>query len=69
MGLQYAYKERAFGRVGYRHQNSNAGLGTGLSLGGGFRYEMVQLDLAYFVAQDSKSPLNNTLRVTLSTDF
>lgn len=69
VGLQYAYKGRAFGRVGYRHQSPDAGPGAGLSLGGGFRYEMVQLDLAYFVAQDSKSPLNNTLRVTLSTDF
>lgn len=69
VGLEYIYQGRVFGRVGYRYEHPDAGTGAGLTLGGGFRYRMVELDLAYFVAQDSKSPLNNTLRVTLGVDF
>ncbi len=69
VGMEYGYKGRLFARAGYRYVHPDAGLGAGLTLGGGFRYEMARLDLAYFVASDSKSPLNNTLRVTLSADF
>lgn len=69
VGLEYAYQGRIFGRAGYRCQHPDAGSGGGLSLGGGFRYRIAQLDLAYFIASDSKSPLNNTLRLTLGVDL
>lgn len=67
--VEYSYQGRLFGRAGYRYEPTGRGSGAGLTLGGGFRYHMAELDLSYFIAQDTHSPLNNTLRMTLGVDF
>lgn len=69
IGAEYTYAERLTGRLGYRYQHPSKGMGQGVTFGVGLRYEMVQLDVSYFLATVARSPLNNTLRMTVGIDF
>lgn len=69
LGAEYTYSERLSGRLGYRYQHPSKGMGQGLTLGLGLKYEMAQIDIAYFVSTVARSPLNNTLRFTVGLDF
>lgn len=69
LGTEYSYKDLLFLRAGYRYQHKEKGTGAGVALGGGLIYQGVKLDLSYFLATQPDSPLNNTLRLTLSFDM
>lgn len=69
LGAEYTYADRLTGRLGYRYQHPSKGMGRGFTLGLGLRYEMVQLDASYFISTIARSPLNNTLRLTVGIDF
>lgn len=69
VGAEYSYQDRLFGRMGYHHQDATKGANAGMTIGGGFIYEWAKVDLSYFVATQQKSPLNNTVRLTLGINF
>lgn len=49
-GLEYAFRQLAFARVGYRYSNASAALPTHLSLGLGLRIKGFALDVHYLTA-------------------
>ncbi len=69
MGAEYTYAERLTARVGYHFQNAMSGTNGGLSMGAGIVYEFVKFDVSYFLADRPNSPLNNTLRLTVTLSF
>jgi hypothetical protein len=71
LGIEYWYAKQFAGRIGYFHENKNKGNRQYLTLGVGVRYNVLGLDVAYLVPTNtansvSRSPLENTLRFTLS---
>ena len=68
-GAEYGYNKQFFLRLGYFYENPSKGNRQYGTLGAGFKYDIFNLDLAYLVATQEKSPLANTLRFTLSANF
>lgn len=66
LGAEYTYAEHLIARAGYFFQDASKGTNGGLSLGAGIIYEFVRLDISYFLADQPKSPLNNTLRLSVN---
>lgn len=71
IGIEYWYAKQFAGRVGYFYEHRNKGNRQYLTLGVGVRYNVLGLDVAYLVPTNtansvSRSPLENTLRFTLS---
>ncbi|RYD82631.1 MAG: type IX secretion system outer membrane channel protein PorV [Sphingobacteriales bacterium] len=71
IGVEYWYAKQFAGRMGYFHENKNKGNRQYLTFGVGVRYNVLGLDIAYLVPTNtaksvSRSPLENTLRFTLS---
>lgn len=69
VGAEYVYADRLFGRLGYRYQHPTKGMNQGFTLGIGLRYGVAQLDASYFISTIARSPLNNTMRLTVGIDF
>jgi hypothetical protein len=68
VGLEYAYNNMFFVRAGYSHENFWKGNRRYATLGVGFHYSMLELDLSYCIG-NQQNPLNNTVRVSLALDF
>lgn len=66
VGAEYNFHNWLLVRLGYHFQNITKGSNAGITVGGGIRWSMMQLDLSYFLAKQNSSPLNNTLRLTLA---
>lgn len=65
-GIEYGYKESAFLRMGYEYKTSAQNLeGTGLSLGGGFKFSNWEVDYNYSPNQ----VLGGSHRISLSYRF
>ena len=57
-------------RLGYFHESPMKGARKFFSLGAGFKYNVVKVDVSYlFNASSVKSPLENTLRFSLTFNF
>ena len=65
LGAEYAYNQQFFARMGYYYENANKG---GRSYFG-FSLNVVRLDASYLLATSQNSPLDQTLRFTLSFDL
>jgi len=68
-GAEYGYNKQFFLRMGYFYENPAKGNRQYGTLGAGFKYDIFNLDLAYLVATQEKSPLASTLRFTVSANF
>lgn len=67
---EYNYNHALALRGGYYHETQNAGDRQYYTLGGGLRFKSATLDFSYLInASDVNSPLENTLRFSLSFDF
>ncbi|HVP37169.1 MAG TPA: PorV/PorQ family protein [Terriglobales bacterium] len=65
-GIEYGYKESLFLRMGYEYETSAQNLeGTGLSLGGGFKFSTWEVDYNYSPNQ----VLGGSHRISLSYRF
>lgn len=64
-GLEYSYNKQLALRCGYFYENPGKGDRRYFTLGAGFNYQAVQVDLAYMIAGTRNSPLANTLRFSL----
>ena len=69
IGAEYAYNQQFFGRMGYFYENSMKGGRSYFGFGAGFSLNVVRLDASYMLATAQSSPLDQTLRFTLSFDM
>ncbi len=70
LGTEYTYQDSFAMRLGYFHESPDKGARKFFSLGAGFKYNVVKIDLSYlFNASSVKSPLENTLRFSLTFNF
>jgi hypothetical protein len=68
-GLEYWYNKQFAVRTGYFYENPNKGNRQYLTLGLGLKYNIVDIDFSYLIANQQKSPLANTLRFSLVFNF
>ncbi len=70
VGAEYSYQDAFAMRLGYHNENiTKSGLKY-FSLGAGFKYTTVKIDVSYlFSASKIPNPLENTLRFSLSFNF
>ena len=69
-GAEYLYQDSFAMRMGYFHESPQKGARQFFSLGAGFKYNIVKVDVSYlFSASKVKNPLENTLRFSLTFNF
>ena len=67
LSAEYLYQDSFALRAGYFNENETKGARKFFSLGAGFKYSTVDIDMSYlFSASKVQSPLENTLRFSLS---
>ncbi|HAH55662.1 MAG TPA: hypothetical protein DCM02_10405 [Flavobacterium sp.] len=70
VGAEYLYQDSFAMRMGYFHENPDKGARQYFSLGAGFKYTAIKVDVSYlFSASKVKNPLENTLRFSLTFNF
>lgn len=69
LGAEYAYNQQFFLRAGYNYENASKGGRSYFGFGAGFSLNVVRLDASYMLATAQSSPLDQTLRFTLSFDM
>ncbi|TRX35904.1 type IX secretion system outer membrane channel protein PorV [Flavobacterium restrictum] len=70
VGAEYEYQESFALRTGYFHESDQKGSRKFFSMGAGFKYNVVKVDVSYlFSASKVKNPLENTLRFSLTFNF
>lgn len=70
LGAEYSYQESFALRLGYFNENELKGARKFFSLGAGFKYNVVKVDVSYlFSASKVRNPLENTLRFSLTFNF
>lgn len=68
-GAEYWYNQQFAIRAGYFYENPYKGNRKYLTLGLGLRYNIVDLNFSYLLANQQTSPLANTLRFSLLFNF
>lgn len=68
-GAEYSYNQQFFVRAGYFYENQNKGNRQYFAMGAGFSLNVVKLDASYMLATAQNSPLDQTLRFTLTFDL
>lgn len=68
-GAEYTYNQQFFVRAGYNYENASKGGRSYFAFGAGFSLNVVQLDASYMLATAQSSPLDQTLRFTLTFDM
>lgn len=69
IGAEYAYNNQFFLRAGYYYENEFKGNRKYFGLGAGFSLNVVRLDASYMMATAQTSPLDQTLRFSLTFDM
>lgn len=70
LGAEYWYQDLFALRTGYFNESATKGARKYLTLGAGFKYNIVKIDVSYlFSASKVKNPLENTLRFSLTFNF
>ncbi len=70
LSAEYLYQDSFALRAGFFNENELKGARKFFSLGAGFKYSTIDIDLSYlFSAAKVQSPLENTLRFSLSFNF
>lgn len=71
MGAEYWYSNALAARLGYFYEHKTKGARQYLTLGVGFRYNKMAIDLSYLLptTKFSTNPLANTVRVSLTMNF
>ncbi len=68
-GAEYSYNQQFFLRAGYYYENQYKGNRQYFGFGAGFSLNVVRLDASYMLATAQTSPLDQTLRFTLTFDM
>jgi hypothetical protein len=70
LGAEYLYQESFAFRAGYFNESDDKGARKFFAMGAGFKYTTINIDLSYlFSASKVQSPLENTLRFSLTFNF
>jgi hypothetical protein len=70
LGAEYWYQDSFALRTGYFHESEVKGARKFFTLGAGFKYNIVKIDVSYlFSASKVRNPLENTLRFSLTFNF
>lgn len=69
LGAEYSYNQQFFVRAGYYYENQYKGNRQYFGIGAGFSLNVVRLDASYMLATAQTSPLDQTLRFTLTFDL
>ncbi|SEP54694.1 type IX secretion system outer membrane channel protein PorV [Flavobacterium urocaniciphilum] len=70
LGAEYWYQDSFALRTGYFNESIEKGARKYLTLGAGFKYNVVKIDVSYlFSASKVRNPLENTLRFSLTFNF
>lgn len=69
IGAEYNYNYQFFLRAGYYHESAYKGNRQYFGFGAGFSLNVIKLDAAYMIATAASSPLDQTLRFTISFDM
>lgn len=70
LGAEYWYQDSFAFRTGYFNESVEKGARKYLTLGAGFKYNVVKIDVSYlFSASKVRNPLENTLRFSLTFNF
>ena len=70
LGAEYWYQDSFALRMGYFNENELKGARKFFTLGAGFKYNIVKVDVSYlFSASKVRNPLENTLRFSLTFNF
>lgn len=70
VGAEYSYQDSFAFRLGYFNEHETKGARNFFSLGAGFKYNIINIDVSYlFSASKVPSPLENTLRFSLVFNF
>jgi len=70
LGAEYLYQDSFAFRAGYFHESDEKGARKFFAMGAGFKYTTINIDLSYlFSASKIQSPLENTLRFSLTFNF
>ena len=68
-GTEYSYNSQFFLRAGYFYEHAMKGNRQYFGLGAGFALNVMRLDASYMLATAQTSPLDQTLRFTLTFDM
>ncbi|WP_177761064.1 type IX secretion system outer membrane channel protein PorV [Flavobacterium sp. I3-2] len=70
LGGEYWYQDSFAFRLGYFHESEMKGARQYATLGAGFRYNIVNIDVSYlFATGAAQNPLENSLRFSLTFNF
>ena len=70
LGAEFMYDESFALRAGYFNENELKGARKFFTLGAGFKYNVIDVDLSYLISADRVvNPLENTLRFSLTFNF
>ena len=69
IGVEYAYNEQFFGRLGYNNEAKDKGNRKYFTAGAGFKLSAFKLDVGYVIATSASNPLDQTLRFSLAFDI
>ncbi|WP_299399423.1 type IX secretion system outer membrane channel protein PorV [uncultured Gelidibacter sp.] len=70
LGAEYKYQDSFAFRAGYFNESEDKGARKFFALGAGFKYTTINIDMSYlFSASKIQSPLENTLRFSLTFNF
>ncbi|MCC8112745.1 MAG: type IX secretion system outer membrane channel protein PorV [Bacteroidales bacterium] len=69
LGAEYSYNQQFFLRAGYYYENEFKGNRKYFAMGAGFATNVLKLDASYMMATAQSSPLDQTLRFTLTFDM
>ncbi|WP_415190697.1 type IX secretion system outer membrane channel protein PorV [Psychroserpens sp.] len=70
LGAEYLYQDSFAFRAGYFHESDDKGARQFFAMGAGFKYTTINIDISYlFSASKIQSPLENTLRFSLTFNF
>ena len=69
IGAEYSYNQQFFLRAGYYHESQFKGNRQYFGIGAGFSLNVARLDASYMMATAQTSPLDQTLRFTLTFDM
>ncbi|MCC8071289.1 MAG: type IX secretion system outer membrane channel protein PorV [Bacteroidales bacterium] len=68
-GAEYSYNQQFFLRAGYFYEHEMKGNRQYFGIGAGFSLNVLRLDASYMLATAQTSPLDQTLRFTLTFDM
>ncbi len=69
-GVEYSYQDSFALRLGYFNEHETKGARKYFTLGAGFKYNVVKIDVSYLMSTSKvQNPLENTLRFSLTFNF